>query len=63
MGRVVDRSNAGAAPHHESIVGNQVLVAVHGSGQIVALNRQGKPIATLPVGAGPHGIAAVPLAS
>ena len=61
-GRVLGRTAVGPAPHHATIAGDRVLVAVHGSGRIAIVSRQGKLLGSLAVGAGPHGIAAVPAA-
>jgi hypothetical protein len=51
---------SGPAPHHATIAGDRVLVAVHGNGRIAIVSRQGRLLGPLSVGAGPHGIAAVP---
>jgi DNA-binding beta-propeller fold protein YncE len=59
-GRVLSRTAVGPAPHHATVAGDRVLVAVHGSGRIAIVSRQGKLRGSLVVGAGPHGIAAVP---
>jgi DNA-binding beta-propeller fold protein YncE len=59
-GGVLGRTAVGPAPHHATIAGERVLVAVHGNGRIAIVSRQGKLLGSLSVGAGPHGIAAVP---
>ena len=58
--RVLGRTSVGAAPHHVAAVGDGVLVAVHDTGAVVALSRKGRTLRSVRVGAGPHGIAAVP---
>jgi DNA-binding beta-propeller fold protein YncE len=59
-GRVLARTVVGPAPHHATIAGERVLVAVHGSGRIAVVSRRGRRLGSISVGAGPHGIAAVP---
>lgn len=58
--RVLGRTAVGPAPHHAVVVAGDVLVAVHGSGRIAVVARGGSLVETIPVGAGPHGVAAVP---
>jgi DNA-binding beta-propeller fold protein YncE len=59
-GRLLGRTAVGPAPHHATIAGDRVLVAIHGNARIAIVSCQGKLLGSLSVGAGPHGIAAVP---
>lgn len=61
-GRLLGRTAVGPAPHHATIAGDRMLVAVHGSGRIAIVSRRGRLLGSLAVGAGPHGITAVPAA-
>jgi hypothetical protein len=58
---VLGRTPVGPAPHHVTAVGSGVLVAVNGRGTVTALSPRGRVRDVVPVGAGPHGLAAVPL--
>jgi DNA-binding beta-propeller fold protein YncE len=58
--RVVGRTPVGRAPHHVAVSGRRVLVAVNGTDRVAVVSRRGRLLRTVPVGAGPHGIAALP---
>ena len=58
--RVLGRTSVGGSPHHIAAVGDNVLVAVHATGRVVALSRHGGRLASIHAGRGPHGIAALP---
>jgi hypothetical protein len=58
-GRVLGRTSVGSSPHHVAAAGERVLVAVHDRGRVAVVSRRGRLIATVPIGAGPHGIAVV----
>jgi DNA-binding beta-propeller fold protein YncE len=58
--RVIGRTRVGRAPHHVAVSGGQVLVAVNGTGRLAIVSRRGRLQRTVRVGAGPHGIAALP---
>jgi YVTN family beta-propeller protein len=62
-GRVRARARVGAAPHHVAIAGEDVLVAVHGTDRVALVSRDGRLRRTVHAGDGPHGIAAIELAS
>lgn len=57
--RVLGRTRVGPSPHHPVTAGGDVLVAVHGNGRVAVLSRAGRLLASIPVGPGPHGLAAV----
>jgi DNA-binding beta-propeller fold protein YncE len=59
--RIRGRVRVGPQPHHVAVAGSQVLVAVHGSGRLAVVSRRGRLLQRLALGAGPHGIDAVPL--
>ena len=61
--RVLARVPVGAAPHHATVAGAQALVAVHGTGRVAIVSAAGSLLRSIAVGAGPHGIAAVPPAA
>lgn len=46
----------GATPHHLALLGDVMVVAVSGSGEIVAVADQ-QVVSRLPVGTGLHGVA------
>jgi DNA-binding beta-propeller fold protein YncE len=52
------KTAVGPAPHHVTIAGGQVLVAVHGTGTVAVVSVDGRSLRRIAVGAGPHGIAA-----
>ena len=59
--RVLRRIPVGQAPHHAAVAGAEVLVAVHDAGRVAIVSRSGRDrVRSLHVGAGPHGVAAVP---
>ncbi len=58
--RILGRTPVGAAPHHVVIAGRDVLVAVHDTGRIAVVSPSGRLRYTVRVGAGPHGIDALP---
>jgi DNA-binding beta-propeller fold protein YncE len=58
--RVVGRTRVGRAPHHVAVSDGRVLVAVNGTGRVAVVSRRGRLLRTVAVGAGPHGIAALP---
>jgi hypothetical protein len=61
--RVIGRVRVGKAPHHPTTAGNRVLVAVHGEGRVALVTTAGRHVRSIAVGAGPHGIAAVRIAT
>jgi DNA-binding beta-propeller fold protein YncE len=58
--RVLGRTRVGGSPHHVAAVGGGALVAVHETGRVAALSARGQVTASVPAGAGPHGLAVVP---
>lgn len=57
---VRERIPVGPGPHHVAVAGRQVLVAVHGTGELAVVSAEGQLERTLDVGAGPHGVAVLP---
>lgn len=55
--RVLSRTEVGRAPHHVTVEGERVLVAVNGTGRLVVVSSAGKRQASVRVGRNPHGIA------
>ena len=55
------RTQVGSAPHHVAVTGSEVLVAMNGGGRVAVVSRAGRVRSQVPVGAGPHGIAAIRL--
>jgi hypothetical protein len=53
--RVLGRTGVGPAPHHIAAAGRDVLIAVHGSGRVVALRGDRKPAVSIRARAGPDG--------
>jgi len=57
--RITDSTDVGPSPHHVAVAGHQILVAVHGSGQLAVVSDKGRLLRRIDVGAGPHGVAAL----
>jgi DNA-binding beta-propeller fold protein YncE len=57
--QIIERMPTGPAPHHVGVVGDTVLVAVNGTGQLATVDLSGA-VTSLDVGAGPHDVVVLP---